>query len=264
MSDIYGSAGRGYGYADEDEMDMYGSGDGQGGRQQQQGTGMGSAYQMAPLVVGGLMAALGLRRGGWLGYGIALAGLGVMQQSFSGKPDLYEWAGYGDRVDHDSRAVTAAHTMTISRPREEIYKYFRDFSNLAKFMKHVDRIDIIDNDHSHWVVLAPGGLKVSWQAEITDDQPNRRVAWRSMDGADVPNWGHVEFREAPAGRGTEMHVVIRYEPPGGMLGRAIARALGREPQVQLREDLERFKRIMETGEGALSSRSSTASMASAI
>ncbi|MFC7333933.1 SRPBCC family protein [Rhodocista pekingensis] len=231
---------------------------GQGGWQgrQGQGGGMGGlsggdAYQMAPLLVGGLMTALGVRRGGWLGYGIALAGLGVIQQAFSGRSAIRDWVGeewLGERSgDHEQRAVTVSHSVTVNRPAEELFRFWRDFSNLPRFMHHLERVDVIDDRHSHWVAEGPAGLRVSWDAELTDEQENRRLAWRAVEGADVPNWGHVEFRPAPGGRGTEVQAVIRYEPPGGALGRAVARLLGREPQQQMRDDLNRFKRMMESG-----------------
>ncbi|HYE49175.1 MAG TPA: SRPBCC family protein [Azospirillaceae bacterium] len=209
-------------------------------------SGTGTALQLAPLVVGGALAAVGIRRGGWLGYGMALAGLGVMQQAFTGKPDIAQWTGFG--ADHDSRAVTVTHTVTINKPAEDLYRFWRNFANLPRFMNHIERVDIIDDRRSHWVAKAPAGLRVEWEAEVTDEQEGRRIAWRAMENADVPNWGHVEFRPAPGGRGTEVHAVIRYEPPAGALGRAVARILGEEPQVQMREDLNRFKRLMETGE----------------
>ncbi len=271
-----GAGGYG-GYSDDDEMGYgresygggyggygsfggqgYGQSQGQRAQGQRGGQGTGNAYQMAPLVVGGLMAALGLRRGGWLGYGIALAGLGVMQQSFSGKPAIQEWLGYGDDGDHEGRAVTASHSVTINRSAEDLYKFWRDFSNLSQVLSNIERIDVIDDRHSHWVAKAPGGMHVSWDAEVTDDQENRRIAWRSQQGADVPNWGHVEFRPAPGGRGTELHAVIRYEPPAGALGRMVAKMFMREPQEQMRMDLQKFKREMETG-GMGTSSSSMAS-----
>lgn len=261
--DMYGDDGYGTGYGGYGSMGGQGYGGQQGSRggrrqgQQGGGQGTGNAYQMAPLVVGGLMAALGLRRGGWLGYGIALAGLGVMQQSFSGKPAIQEWMGMGgDDSDQESRAVTASHSVTINKSPEELYKYWRDFSNLAQVLSNIERIDVIDDRHSHWVAKAPGGMHVSWDAEVTDDQPNRRIAWRSQQGADVPNWGHVEFRPAPGGRGTELHAVIRYEPPAGALGRMVAKMFMREPQEQMRMDLQKFKREMETGAGGSGSSSS--------
>ncbi|HYC04023.1 MAG TPA: SRPBCC family protein [Azospirillaceae bacterium] len=239
----YGRGGSGGGFGGGQNFNRGGSGGGQGGSV---GTGAGTALQLAPLVVGGALAAFGIRRGGWVGYGLALAGLGVMQQAFSGKPDIAQWTGFG--VDHDSRAVTVSHTVTINKPAAELYRFWRNFSNLPRFMNHIERIEIIDDKRSHWHVKAPAGLRVEWQAEVTDEQENRRIAWRAVEQSDVPNWGHVEFREAPGGRGTEVHAVIRYEPPAGALGRAIAKILGEEPQVQMREDLNRFKRLMETGD----------------
>lgn len=252
----------GYGGRGDDDMAGYGSGYGgrmgmSRGRQGQQGQGQGSsgignAYQMAPLVVGGLMAALGIRRGGWLGYGIALAGLGVMQQSFTGKPAIQEWIGMGgDHSDHESRAVTASQSVTINRSPEDLYSFWRDFSNLPQVLSNIERVDVIDDRRSHWVAKAPGGMHVSWDAEVTDDQKDRRIAWRAQEDADVPNWGHVEFRPAPGGRGTELHAVIRYEPPAGMLGRMVAKMFMREPQEQMRHDLQQFKRMMEMGAGSM-------------
>lgn len=252
----YGSSAGGYGGG------SYGQG---GGGQNRGGMGTGSAYQVAPMVVGGLMAALGLRRGGWLGYGIAIAGLGVLQQAFSGKPAFSEFmgGGGGSQADHESRATTVSHTVTINRSAEDLYTFWRDFSNLPQFMNHIERIDVIDDRNSHWIAKAPAGLRVSWDAKVTDDQPNRRIAWRAIEDSDVPNWGHVEFRPAPGGRGTELHAVIRYEPPGGALGRAVAKLLGEEPQQQMIDDLNRFKRMMEaggdTGSTSTSAKSTTAS-----
>lgn len=240
----YGRGGSGGGFGGGQNFNRGGGGG--GGQDGSIGTGAGTALQLAPLVVGGALAAFGIRRGGWVGYGLALAGLGVMQQAFSGKPNIAQWAGLG--VDHDSRAVTVSHTVTINKPAAELYRFWRNFSNLPRFMNHIERIEIIDDKRSHWHVKAPAGLRVEWQAEVTDEQENRRIAWRAVEQSDVPNWGHVEFREAPGGRGTEVHAVIRYEPPAGALGRAIAKILGEEPQVQMREDLNRFKRLMETGD----------------
>lgn len=230
--------------------------EGMGGMMDRMGRSLGNslgnadAYQIAPLVVGGLMTALGLRRGGWLGYGVALAGLGVMQQSFTGRPALQEWMGHGHEVDHESRAVTVAHAVTIDTPAAELYRFWRDFSNLPRFMENLEQVEVLDDTHSRWTVKGPAGLTLGWEAEVTDEQQDRRIAWRAVEGADVPNWGHVEFRPAPGG-GTEVHAVIRYEPPGGMLGRAVAKLLGREPQQQMRADLARFKRMMETGQGGI-------------
>ena len=115
-------------------------------------------------------------------------------------------------------------------------------------MTHLESVHVTGEGRSHWVAKAPGGTTVEWDAEITDDQPNRRIAWRSVEGADVQNAGSVRFEPAPGGRGTVVNVELRYSPPGGAAGVAIATLLGREPGQQIQDDLRRFKQMMEIGE----------------
>ena len=137
--------------------------------------------------------------------------------------------------------------VTINRPRAELFAYFRDFANLATFMENVERIDVADRTRSHWVVKAPGGKTVEWDAIVTDEAPDSHIAWASADGADVPNSGKVEFVDAGA-RGTVVTATILYDPPGGAIGKLIAKMFQREPAIQARRDLRRFKQLMETGE----------------
>ena len=139
--------------------------------------------------------------------------------------------------------------MTINRPAPELYAYFRDFSNLATFMENIVRIDVRDSTHSHWVVKAPGGKTVEWDATITDERENESFTWQSAEGADVPNSGRVTFREAGA-RGTVVTATISYDPPAGAIGKLVAKLFQREPAIQARRDLRRFKQLMETGEVA--------------
>ncbi len=138
--------------------------------------------------------------------------------------------------------------VTIDRPRDELYAFWRDFSNLARLMDNVERIQVLDGQRSHWVVKGPAGSDIEWDSLVTEDIPGRRIAWRAAEGADVQNSGWVEFRDAPPGRGTEVHALIEYDAPGGMLGRLIAKLLQREPNTQTRRELLRFKQLMETGE----------------
>lgn len=149
-----------------------------------------------------------------------------------------------DRAEADAVAVRA---VTIGRPREEVYAFFRRFSNLAGVMEHVVRIDEIDERRSHWVVKAPTGT-VEWDSVITADEPGRRIAWETAPGADVKNHGVVEFRDAPPGRGSEIHASIVYEPPGGGLGKLVAELFQKEPGMQAKRDLRRLKMFLETGE----------------
>lgn len=139
-------------------------------------------------------------------------------------------------------------TVTINRPRDEVYAFWRDFSNLATVMENIERIDVLDDRRSHWVVKAPGGKTVEWDAIVTDDEPGRRIAWRSAEEADVDNRGEVEFLDAAPGRGTMVRATIAYDPPGGVVGEWIAKFLQREPNLQARRDLRRLKQFLETGE----------------
>ena len=145
-------------------------------------------------------------------------------------------------------AALVGRTITVNRPREELYAFWRDFRNLARFMENVERVDISDNRRSHWVVKAPAGKTVEWDSLLTEEEEGRVLAWESVEGADIKNTGRIEFRDAPPGRGTEITATIVYDPPGGDLGKLIAKLFQKEPKIQARRDLRRFKQLMETGE----------------
>jgi len=138
-------------------------------------------------------------------------------------------------------------TVTINRPRAELYAYWRDFMRLPTFMDNVERVDRMSETRSHWVVKAPAGVTVEWDAEITEDRDGELIAWTSVEDADVLNSGRVEFRDA-GDRGTIVTATIAYDPPAGTLGKLIAKIFQREPAIQARRDLRRFKQLMETGE----------------
>lgn len=141
-----------------------------------------------------------------------------------------------------------ARTVTINRPRAEIYAFWRDFSNLPRVMENLERIEIVDARRSHWFVKAPAGKTVDWEAVVTEDEPGRLIAWQSVEGADVASSGRVEFLDAPPGRGTMVRATFSYDPPAGWLGEWIAKLFQREPNVQARRDLRRLKQFLETGE----------------
>jgi uncharacterized membrane protein len=137
---------------------------------------------------------------------------------------------------------------TVARPPEEVYAFWRQLDRLPTFMAHLDEVRATDGRRSHWRASAPFGRSVEWDAETIEDIPGQRIAWRSLDGADVPNSGQVRFKPAPGGRGTEVYVLLSYEMPGGALGKAAAKYFGEEPSQQLDDDLRRFKQVLETGE----------------
>lgn len=152
----------------------------------------------------------------------------------------------------DESKVTAA-VVTIARPPQELYDFWRDFSNLVGVMENVDAIDVADATRSTWTVKAPAGRTVSWDAIVTEDRPGELIAWQSAEGADVKSSGRVEFRDAGP-RGSVVRAVIAYDPPGGAIGQLIAKLFQREPAIQARRELRRFKQYMEAGEVSTSAR----------
>lgn len=151
-----------------------------------------------------------------------------------------------DRGWHEAALV--GRTVTINRPRSEIYAFWRDFRNLARFMENIESVTPGDGRRSHWIVKAPAGKTVEWDSEITEDEPDRLIAWRSVEGADIKNTGRIEFADAPPGRGTYVTATIVYDPPGGEIGKLFAKLFQKEPKIQARRDLRRLKQLLETGE----------------
>lgn len=145
-------------------------------------------------------------------------------------------------------AIRVAQSVTINRSPEELYRFWRDFQNLPRFMKHLESVRVTGDRRSHWVAKAPAGAPVEWDAEITEDRPNELIAWRSLEGADVDNVGSVRFERALGGRGSIVRVEMRYSPPAGVVGATVAKLLGEDPEWQIKDDLRRFKQVVEAGE----------------
>jgi uncharacterized membrane protein len=147
----------------------------------------------------------------------------------------------------------ASRAVTIDRPRHELYAFWRDFQNLPRVMDNVEAIRPTGGDgRAVWTIRAPGGRTVDIETEIARDEADKLIAWRSVPGSDIDTEGRVEFDDTVGERGTKVRLIIAYRPPGGDLGRLAAKAFGREPAVQARRDLKRFKMLMETGEIATS------------
>lgn len=161
-------------------------------------------------------------------------------------------AGNGaDRVGQrgpQNRAIHVVRAITINRPRKEVYDFWRNFENLPRFMEHLESVQVLDERQSHWRAKAPAGTTVEWDAETIEDRPNEVIAWRALQNADVANSGSVRFKDAPGGRGTEVIVELRYQPPGGKIGAIIAKLFGEEPSQQVASDLRRLKQVLEVGE----------------
>jgi uncharacterized membrane protein len=150
----------------------------------------------------------------------------------------------------DSRGIHVEQAFLINRSPEDLYQYWRNFENLPRIMTHLQRVTVYDDRRSHWAAKAPrlAGGSVEWDAEITADEPNQRIAWRSLPGSDIECAGEIRFSRAMGDRGTEVHVFMDYVPPAGRVGHWIATLFGEAPRRQMRDDLRNFKRLMEIGE----------------
>ncbi|MBC7542142.1 MAG: DUF2892 domain-containing protein [Candidatus Sericytochromatia bacterium] len=219
---------------------------------------VGRVERWASLLGGTLLAVSGVRRPGLSGMVFLAAGGGLIYRGATGHCPLYGQLGVGttshladgqpNPMLETPRAAHLVTAMTIRKSPEELYAFWRNFENLPTFMHHLKSVTVLGERLSHWVAKAPFGASVGWDAEIIADEPNRRIAWRSTADADVVNAGDVRFVPAPAGRGTEVRVHIDYVPPGGKLAVAVARLFGEAPDQRVREDLRRFKQMMEAGE----------------
>jgi uncharacterized membrane protein len=160
--------------------------------------------------------------------------------------DLYS-AVQHSRKAMDDRDIHVRKVILINRPPQQLYEFWRKLENLPRIMRNLDSVQVTGEKRSHWAAVGPGGSRVQWDAEITGDRPNELIAWQSLPGADIENYGSVRFDPAPGGRGTIVRVSITYTPPVGNIGWAISRFLGRSPGDEIQIDLYRLKQIIETG-----------------
>ena len=223
---------------------------------------VGDTERWVSVLAGVGLIALGLNRRRYRGLAFT-AGGALILRGITGRSSVNQVMGRNtaEEIEVDSEfdsPVASVHrgegirvdkTVTVYRPAAELYRYWRNFENLPRIMRHVNSVTVEDQFRSHWVVDGPAGTQFEWDAEIHNEKENELIAWRSLDG-DVNHAGSVLFRTTPTGRGTEVRVELRYEPPAGALGAAIARLFGEDPAQQVEEDLLRFKKAMEAGDVA--------------
>jgi uncharacterized membrane protein len=220
-----------------------------------QGRNMADVERWSSMAVGVGLAAYGLaqRKGtGWI-----LAGLGTLlvRRGMTGHCHTYELfgintAGTGSdtrRVLGGGGGVTVDESVTINQPIELLYRFWRNLENLPRFMHHLKSVERVTDTLSRWRAWGPGGSVVEWSAEIINEVPNQVIGWRSIEGSDVVSAGSVNFDDAGAGRGTRVRVRLQYSPPGGKVGAAVAKLMGRDPGTEIRDDLLRFKQLVERG-----------------
>lgn len=207
--------------------------------EQQNAGNLNDAQRWASLIGGGALVLYGLSQRSLRGVLLAVAGGGLAYTTV---------ARTNNPQEAEMGTIKVEKTVTINQSPEALYRFWRNFENLPLFMKHLKFVKVLDNKRSHWIANAPVGNSIEWDAEIVNEEENRLIAWTSVEGSDIDNSGFVRFQKAPADRGTEVKVVIEFNPPGGMIGNAIAKLFGEAPAQQVGDDLRRFKQIMETGE----------------
>jgi uncharacterized membrane protein len=210
----------------------------------------------ASTIGGSALAVAGLARRSRWGFAAALAGAELIRRGATGHSLLFEWLGFRTAGKGQGAETTSIPyelgirvdcAVTVAKPRAEVYAFWRQLENLPRFMTHVESVCGTTPLRSHWVVRAPAGRTVEWDAEIINEIENELIGFRSLNG-NVDVAGSVRFKDAPGDRGTEVIVELQYNPPAGILGAFAAKMWGEEPSQQVADDLHRFKQIMEAGE----------------
>jgi uncharacterized membrane protein len=193
------------------------------------------------------------------GAGKAAVGIGLAAAAAAAGAFLLSRSSWRPEIDTDAphwtldktaqggRAVFGK-TLLVGRPRTELFAFWKDFTNFPRFMENVERVEELGDGRSRWSIKAPAGSEVTLVNRVTEVRDGEYISWQSEPESDIANSGKVRFEDAPAGRGTYVSLIIGYDPPGGTIGRLFAKIMQREPEIQARRDLRRFKQLMETGE----------------
>lgn len=201
-------------------------------------------------LAGAALLAWGMRRGPIARVLAMAVGSGLLYRVATGESPLARLlqilqSGPQRKVDGD---IDVRHSVTVDAEPDEIYRFWRKLENLPRFMQHLESVQELDSRRSRWSAVGPAGTRVEWEAEIVREDPGHELAWESLPGSTVSNRGVVTFRPTADGRATEIEVRMQYRPPAGRLGAAVARLFGEEPQLQIEDDLQRLRRIVDAGE----------------
>jgi uncharacterized membrane protein len=224
---------------------------------------LGPMERWLSAMAGGMLAAWGLRRRDAIGGTATVSAAALLYWGATGHCHVYDALrinhrrerGTGIIADEHSdtrqqlggeRGIHVEESITINRPIGEVFRFWRNFENLPTFMQHLDSVAVREEGISHWVATGPAGMHVEWDARIINEIDNRVIGWQSLEGSMISTAGSVTFDETE--HGTRVRVHLQYSPPGGRLGAIVARLFGEEPNQTIREDLRRFKRLLETGE----------------
>ncbi|HVZ41175.1 MAG TPA: SRPBCC family protein [Candidatus Kapabacteria bacterium] len=203
--------------------------------------------------VGGMLTAYLLTRKAWSVRALAMVGGSMLYRGIRGHWPVHDLL-HADDEDESARAIEGGievqAVVTIRSPLADVYGRWLDVAKFPQFMKHLESVEVLSEGKSRWTAKAPLGTTLSWTAEITHEEPNQFIAWQSVHDESVANAGEVRFKEASGGRGTMVHVRMTYRAPFGSIGVLLAKLLGKDPSLQINEDLKRLKQLMETGEVA--------------
>jgi uncharacterized membrane protein len=213
--------------------------------------------RIASALGGGILTIIGITKGGIGGLALTAVGGGLAWRGVSGHCNVYKAIGVNTADQKNQRAgihhgegIKVERSVTINKSPEELYRFWSNLENLPRFMEHLESVRVLDDKISHWIAKGPLGTSIEWDAEIINKKENELIAWRSVEGATVPNAGSVRFEGKSGAIGTVVKVSLSYAPPGGIIAATFAKLFGEEPQQQVEEDLRRFKQVMETGETA--------------
>ncbi|MGH7509156.1 MAG: SRPBCC family protein [Gemmatimonadales bacterium] len=206
-------------------------------------------------LAGTVLLALSLRRKRFRPVLLPVA-TGLVSRALTGKPSTMRSRRDRRRRERGSpvasvprgQGIKVERSVVINRPVLEVYRFWRNFENLPRFMDHLESVTVVDENLSHWVAKGPAGTRVEWDAVIHNEIDDELIAWRTLPGSEVNSAGSVHFTPTPAGNGTEVRVVLSYDPPAGRLGAGVARLLGEEPSRQVEDDLRRLKQVLDARE----------------
>jgi len=221
---------------------------------------VGRNERLVSLAGGAGLALLGARQRGVGGALMGLAGAWLVARGASGHCFVYDAAGVDTADAAPSRGRLAAEeepgvsvnaSITVNRAADEAYAAWRDFAQAPRYMDRISRVDVLDPVRSRWTATGPMGRSWTWESEVVEDRPGELIAWESLPGSELPNRGWVQFLPAGSdGRQTEVRYFVEFDPPGGVIGDAIASVFHDAPKEMVRGDLRRFRQMLETGETA--------------
>jgi uncharacterized membrane protein len=225
-------------------------------RQTESSVNIDLGQRRASLLGGSLLLAAALAKRGWVGLGLGALGSTLLYQGSTGVSPINRLLGINQAVHDQDAAISVPHqqgkhirdSITIKRPAQDLYSFWRDFTNLTQVLPILKSVEVQDATHSHWTINGPAGMNIEWDTEIINEDPGNVIGWRSLENPYINHAGSVRFREAPKNQGTEVLLEMEYLPVGGAVSVALMNLLGKSPEQQISTGLYRLKQMMELGE----------------